>query len=163
MITEPDWKGKCANPHGQVIVGEGTEIREFVSINKPTKDVTYIGSNCYIMNRVFVGHDCHIGDGVQLNPGCSIAGFVKIGDYSHVGMNASIHQNSELGKYCVLGAGSFFKGRSPDGVIWGGVPAVPLKANYIGMARSPLSDEDMASVVKAAEEYVDRFKSSRNI
>ena len=43
-------------------------------------------------------------------------------------MNASIHQRSKIGKYCVIGAGSFFKGESPDGIIWGGVPAKPIKS-----------------------------------
>jgi UDP-N-acetylglucosamine acyltransferase len=163
MITEPDWKGKKSNPNGQVIIGENTEIKEFVVINKPTENYTRIGNNCYIMSQVFVGHDCEIGNNVQLNPGCSIAGFVSIGDYSHVGMNASVHQHSKIGKFCVLGAGSFFKGSSPDGIVWGGVPAVPLKPNYVGIERSSLSTDDKKLLIKTAEQFVDIFKSSRNV
>lgn len=50
MINEPDWKGKKSNPDGQVIIGDGTEIREYVVINKPTESYTKIGNNCYIMS-----------------------------------------------------------------------------------------------------------------
>ena len=162
-INEPDWKGKKSNPDGQVIIGDGTEIREYVVINKPTESYTKIGNNCYIMSQVFIGHDCDIGDNVQLNPGCSIAGFVTIGDKSHVCMNASVHQRSIIGKYCVIGAGSFFKGESPDGIVWGGVPSFPIKVNTIGIEKSSLSDSDKKSLIEVGEQFIDNFKSSRNI
>jgi len=162
-INEPDWKGKKSNPDGQVIIGDGTEIREYVVINKPTESYTKIGNNCYIMSQVFIGHDCDIGDNVQLNPGCSIAGFVTIGDNSHVGMNASVHQRSIIGKYCMIGAGSFFKGESPDGIVWGGVPSIPIKVNTIGIEKSSLSDSDKKSLIEVGEQFIDNFKSSRNI
>ena len=163
MITEPDWKGKTSNPIGQVIIGDNTEIKEYVIINKPTGLYTRIGDNCYIMSQVFVGHDCSIGNNVQLNPGCSIAGFVTIGDNTHIGMNASIHQHSRIGKYCMIGANSFFKGESPDGIVWGGVPSVPIKVNTIGIERSSMSGEDKSSLIKVSEKFIHSFKSSRNI
>lgn len=163
MITEPDWKGKTSNPIGQVIIGDNTEIKEYVIINKPTESCTRIGDNCYIMSQVFIGHDCSIGNNVQLNPGCSIAGFVTICDNTHIGMNASIHQHSRIGKYCMIGANSFFKGESPDGIVWGGVPSVPIKVNTIGIERSSMSDEDKSSLIKVGEKFIHSFKSSRNI
>ena len=45
MITEPDWKGIKSNPNGQVIIGDNTEIKEYVVINKPTESCTRIGDN----------------------------------------------------------------------------------------------------------------------
>ena len=163
MITEPDWKGHVSNHDGQVIIGDNTEIKEFVVINKPTDKVTSIGKECYIMSHVFIGHDCDIGDNVHLNPGCSIAGFVSIGDFTHVGMNASVHQKSIIGKYCMIGGSSFFKGESPDGIVWGGVPATPLKVNTFGIERSTMTDEEKISMTKAAEKFIDIFKTSRNV
>ena len=163
MITEPDWKGKTSNPDGRVIIVENTDIKEYVVINKPTGACTRIGDNCYIMSHVFVGHDCSIGNVVQLNPGCSIAGFVTIGDNTHVGMNASIHQHSKIGKYFVIGANSFFKGESPDGIVWGGVPSIPIKVNTIGIERSSMSDEDKSLLIEVCEKFIHSFKISRNI
>jgi|TARA_R110000851_G_scaffold29831_1_gene81720 UDP-N-acetylglucosamine acyltransferase len=163
MITEPDWYGKSSNPNGIVNIGENTKIRELVIINKPTEHETYIGSNCYLMNRCFVGHDCRIGNNVQLNPGCSIAGFVTINDYSCIGMNASIHQHSKIGKCCIIGAGSFFKGETPSGITWGGVPAKPIKVNDIGIERSDLSNIEKELIIHNAKLFIDRFKASSNI
>ena len=163
MITEPDWKGHESNPHGRVHIGKHTIVREGVIINKPTGKCTHIGDDCYIMNRAFIGHDCHLDDGVQINPGASIAGFVKIGKYSHIGMNASIHQNSELGEYCVLGASSFFKGMSPDGIVWAGVPSRPIKVNMIGIERSNLTALERIDLIERAIRFIDGFKRSSDI
>lgn len=163
LITEPDWKGVKSSGYGRVHVGDGTVIREYTVINKPTDKITHIGDNCYIMNRCFVGHDSQIGNHVQMNPGCSIAGFVKIGDHSHIGMNASIHQRSIVGKYCVIGAGSFFKGESPDGIVWGGVPARPIKVNEIGIERSNLSRDEKCKLLEVSKIFIDNFKSSSDI
>ena len=154
MQTEPDWQGKHSNPYGVVHIGENTVIRELVIINKPVNETTYIGSNCYLMNRSFVGHDSHIGDNVTLYPGSSVCGFVKIGDYTRIGVNASIHQNATIGRCCMIGGGSFFKGTSPDGITWGGVPAKPLKVNYIGIQNSNLSNTDKLVMTRDAETYI---------
>jgi UDP-N-acetylglucosamine acyltransferase len=163
METEPDWKGVSSNPNGKIIIGENTQIRECVIINKPTKEKTHIGSNCYLMNRSFVGHDTIIGDYVTLYPGTSIAGFVCIGDYTSVGMNASVHQNSKLGRCCMIGANSFFKGDSPDGITWGGVPAKPLKINVVGINKSNLKNEEKMEIILGAKKFINSFQSSSNV
>jgi UDP-N-acetylglucosamine acyltransferase len=154
MQTEPDWVGKPSNPNGIIDINSNTIIRELVIINKPVYEKTYIGSNCYLMNRSYVGHDSHIGDNVTLYPGSSVCGFVKIGDYSKIGVNASIHQNATIGRCCMIGGGSFFKGTSPDGITWGGVPAKPLKVNYIGIENSNLSDTEKMEIIRNAESYL---------
>lgn len=163
LITEPDWKGRTSSEHGRVHIGDNTIIREFTVINKPTEALTHVGDNCYVMNRCFIGHDSYIGNGVQMNPGSSVAGFVKIGDHSHIGMNASIHQHAVIGKYCVIGAGSFFKGESPDGIVWGGVPAKPIKVNMIGIKRSTLSEDQQNELIERSEKFVNNFKCSGDI
>ena len=163
ILTEPDWKGHSSSGYGRVHIGDNTIIRELTIINKPTEKLTYVGDDCYIMNRCFIGHDSHIGNGVQMNPGSSVAGYVNIGDYSHIGMNASIHQRSKIGKYCVIGAGSFFKGESPDGIIWGGVPAKPIKVNAVGIERSRMSEHEKIDLIKRSETFINTFKSSRDI
>jgi acyl-[acyl carrier protein]--UDP-N-acetylglucosamine O-acyltransferase len=78
-------------------------------------------------------------------------------------MNASVHQKSIIGKYCMIGGSSFFKGESPDGIVWGGVPATPLKVNTFGIERSTMTDEEKISMTKAAEKFIDIFKTSRNV
>lgn len=160
METEPDWKDHISNKHGKVEIGDNTVVRELVIINKPTNTLTKIGTNCYIMNRCFIGHDSELGNHVTMCPGASVAGFVKINDYTCIGMNASIHQNSNIGKCCMIGANSFFKGTSPNGITWGGVPAVPLKVNTVGILRSELDDNEKSIMLESAKLFVDKFKKS---
>jgi acyl-[acyl carrier protein]--UDP-N-acetylglucosamine O-acyltransferase len=164
MFTKPDWKNHTSYPGGDVFVGKGTVIREYVIINKPAStDLTKIGTNCYIMNSCFVGHDCLIGNDVTLCPHACLAGDVFVGDFTTIGMNASIHQGSRIGRCCMIGAGSFFKGETPCGVTWAGVPARPIKVNVIGIERSNLSDVEKDKIISNAQLFIDNFKSSSNI
>ena len=164
MFTEPDWRNRESVDDSTVAVGHGTIIRENVIINLPAKnDLTVVGSNCYIMNTCFVGHDCIIGNNVTLCPHACVAGNVSIGDYTTIGMNSSIHQGSTIGRCCMIGAGAFFKGDSPDGVTWVGLPARPLKVNTIGIERSGLSETEKNEMISNAQLYVDNFKNPSNV
>ena len=164
MFTEPDWKDHASVEGSTVSVGPGTILRENVIINLPAKnDLTVVGSNCYLMCACFVGHDCIIGNNVTVGPHACLAGHVTVGDYTTIGMNASIHQGSNIGQCCMIGAGSFFKGTSPDGVTWGGVPAKPLKVNAIGIERSGLSETEKAHMISNAQLYIDTFKDVSNV
>lgn len=140
-----------------ITIGAGTEIREFVTVNAPTYGKTSIGSNCFLMANVHVPHDCEIGNDVILVVGAAIGGRSKIGNNCYLGLNSSMHNKSELGDYSVVGAGSFFKGIAPAGLIWAGVPARALKVNMVGLERNAPEDE-LESIVKQAEEYLRRLK-----
>lgn len=163
IITEPDWNGRTSNVNGIVHIGENTVIREYTIINKPVESRTYVGDDCYIMNRCFIGHDTYLGNNVNLYPGCSVAGFVTIHDGVSIGMNSSIHQRSVIGPGCMIGAGSFFKGKSPGGITWGGVPAKPIKINTIGINKLNISDEEKESMYNVAKLFINNFKISQNI
>ncbi len=65
-------------------IGDGTTIREYVTINRGTKDKwkTVIGNNCLLMAYAHVAHDCTIGNNVILANGVQLAGHVDIGDYA---------------------------------------------------------------------------------
>jgi hypothetical protein len=163
MFTEPDWRNSRSIMK-KIPVGKGTIIRENVIINLPAENSeASIGKNCYIMNTSFIGHDCILRDCVTLCPHACVAGHVYIGEYSIIGMNASVHQGSVIGKCCMIGAGSFFKGNSIDGITWGGVPARPLKVNTIGIERSGLPDSEKEEITLLAEAFIDTIKSSGNV
>src|SRR5665811_149757 len=51
-----------------VRIGDGTTIREFVTVNRGTKSSmeTVIGNNCLLMAYVHIAHDCVIGNNVIL-------------------------------------------------------------------------------------------------
>ncbi len=163
MITDPDWKGVGANSEGKVHIGTNTVIKPNVVINRPATHNTYIGDSCYIMPGCFIGHDAYIGDNVTMCPNACAAGFCTVGEGTTLGMNSSVHQHSKLGRFCMVGANSFFKGESPDGITWVGVPARPLKVNTVGINRSNIDDREKRLIMKNAELFVNRFKVSSHV
>ena len=53
------------------IIGDGTTIRECVTINRGTSDrmKTVIGNNCWIMAYCHVAHECLVGDQCSFSNG----------------------------------------------------------------------------------------------
>ncbi len=137
---------------GHVRIGNDVVIREHTSIHAGITTLTEIDNGCYIMANVHIGHDVKLGKYVTVGSGSSIAGYVMIGDYSFLGINTSIHQRSMLGRWCMLGAGSFFKGISPDAIVWAGVPARPLKVNTLALDRFPPPNREM--IIQMARRYM---------
>ena len=131
---DPQYKyGHTSN--GIIEIKDNVEIREFVTINSPTKDKTFIGNNCLLMANSHVPHDCYIDEYTVVVVGAAIGGNSKIGRHCVIGLNASLHQDSVLEDYCMIGANSFFKGTGKAGVIYAGVPAKPIKVNLVGITR----------------------------
>src|SRR5687768_14995475 len=65
-------------------IGDYTTIREFVTINRGTKDrwKTMVGNHCLIMAYCHVAHDCIIGDHCILSNNTQLAGHIVIEDYA---------------------------------------------------------------------------------
>lgn len=88
-----------------VEVGEGTRIREGVTIHRSTKaqGITRIGKECYLMAQSHVGHDSQIGDRTILANLVMTAGHVAIGSDCFVGGGAALHQNIRIGDGAMIG------------------------------------------------------------
>ncbi|HIL26016.1 MAG TPA: hypothetical protein EYG21_01265 [Nitrospinaceae bacterium] len=140
-------------PEGSgVIIGKNCIIREFVTINNNLGEYkTKVGNGCYLMSKSHMGHDAVLEDNVVLCTGAKIGGHAVVGAFSYVGLNACTHQRSELGKYCIIGAMAFFKGRSIDGISWMGVPAKPKKVNLVSLTRN-IEDSIMVEEARIAGE-----------
>ncbi|ODA22645.1 acetyltransferase [Photobacterium damselae] len=65
-----------------------------------------IGRACIINTASTVDHDCQLSDGVHISPGAHLAGGIKIGYRSWVGIGANIIQLIEIGDDVIVGAGS---------------------------------------------------------
>ncbi|PKI25871.1 acetyltransferase [Pseudomonas monteilii] len=74
-----------------------------------------------------VDHDCYLGKAVHLSPGARLAGGVRVGDRSWIGIGAAVRQLIEIGNDVVVGACAAVVSDLPDGVTVVGVPAVPIK------------------------------------
>jgi sugar O-acyltransferase (sialic acid O-acetyltransferase NeuD family) len=82
-----------------------------------------LGAACIINTGATVDHDCLIGDGVHICPGAHLAGGVRVGERSWIGIGASIRQGITIGRASTVGAGSVVVADVADEAIVAGVPA----------------------------------------
>jgi len=126
-------------------IGDYSRIGTFVEIQKGA----HIGSNCKIQshsficegvrikNRVFIGHGVtFIND--KLPKTTNLDGTIKrngdwtctettIEDEASIGSGSTILCGINIGQRAVIGAGSVVTKNVPDGQVWAGNPAKPLK------------------------------------
>ena len=126
-------------------IGDYSRIGTFVEIQKGV----HIGSNCKIQshsficegvrikNRVFIGHGVtFIND--KLPKTTNLDGTIKrngdwtctettIEDEASIGSGSTILCGINIGRGAVIGAGSVVTKNVPDGQVWVGNPAKPLK------------------------------------
>ena len=85
-----------------VDIGIGSVVMAGTIINSYSK----IGKHCIINSGAIIEHDNVIEDFVHIAPKSAIAGGVKIGKGSWIGIGSSIIQNIEIGAEAFIGAGS---------------------------------------------------------
>jgi len=79
-------------------------IREFTTVNKPIKELTWIADGAYIMARVHVAHDCRVEEGAVLSNNAILAGWTKVLRGANVGICAATHQSTTIGHYAMIAA-----------------------------------------------------------
>jgi bifunctional UDP-N-acetylglucosamine pyrophosphorylase/glucosamine-1-phosphate N-acetyltransferase len=98
-----------ATLHGDVVIGEGTIVRNGAYIIGPVvigKNCD-IGPNCFIRPSTSIGNNVHIGNGVEVK-NCVIMDGTKIGHLTYIG-------DSVVGYGCNFGAGTKVANLRHDG------------------------------------------------
>lgn len=88
-----------------VRVGNGTVLREYVTINRAIHagQATTVGENCFLMSGAHLAHDCAVGNNVVLANNALLAGHVSVGDFAFIGGGAAAHQFTRIGESVMLG------------------------------------------------------------
>jgi UDP-N-acetylglucosamine acyltransferase len=133
----------------RLVIGEGCDIREGVTMNTGTEDgggITEVGNRCFLMAGSHVGHDCKVGNDVTIANDTVLGGHVTVGDNSVIGGQAAVHQ------FCRIGEGAMMSGFSAiaaDLIPYGfaiGQRGVLGGLNIIGMRRRGFSRDDIHQV-----------------
>lgn len=93
-----------------------------------TTEVTF-GRHVHLNLNASVSHDCVVESYVTLSPGAVLAGRVRVGHASTVGMNASVLPDVTVGPDAMVGAGAVVVRDVLAGTVVAGVPARPLTQN----------------------------------
>lgn len=131
-------------------VGNGTTIREFVTVNRGTSasGKTVIGKNTLIMAYVHIAHDCLIGNSVIIANSVNMGGHVEIEDNVTVGGMVPIHQFVKIGTFAFIGGGYRVPKDVPPYVLAAGEPLVYRTLNLIGLKRSGFSRDAISKLSK---------------
>lgn len=147
----------------KVIIGENNIIREFVTINRGTKNgggITRIGNNNFIMAYSHIAHDCQIGNEVTLANVATLGGHVTVEDYAIIGGIVPVHQYVRIGTHAMIGGGS----RVPRDVVpytlSAGNPLRVSGINSVGLKRHDFSNKEI-SILKEAFRLI--FRSKLNL
>jgi len=135
-------------------IGEGTQIREHVTINPGTSGgggVTRVGQRCLLMVGAHIAHDCQVGDNVVMANNATLAGHVHVGERAFIGGLAAVLQFVRIGHNAMIGGMS---GVEQDVIPYGlvmGDRATLMGLNLVGLRRSNLSREEIDGLRKAFE------------
>lgn len=145
----------------RLVIGERTIIREFVTLNRGTKDSgeTKIGDDVLIMAGVHVAHDCIIGNNVILVNQVTLGGHVEIDDWAILGGASNAHQFCKIGKHVMIAANSKLVQDVPPFILAGKHPVKYSGINSLGLTRRGFSDDEKADI-KRAYKYL--FRSDIN-
>jgi UDP-N-acetylglucosamine acyltransferase len=146
----------------QVVIGDRTVIREYVTINRGTRasGSTRVGSDCLLMAYVHVAHDCQLGDRVILANAVNMGGHVTIGDWAIVGGMTPIHQFVRIGEHAFVGGASRVAKDVAPFVRCSGNPLEMSGLNSVGLRRRGF---DAAVRLELKRAYRLFFKSSLNV
>lgn len=137
---------KYAGEPSELIIGEGTVIREQVTINTGTRGggmITSVGAGCLLMVGVHIAHDCQIGDRVILANNVTLAGHVKVGDSAVIGGLSAVLQFVRIGEGAMIGGMS---GVEQDVIPFGlvkGDRASLVGLNLIGLKRHSVPNDEL--------------------
>ncbi|MEO6447421.1 MAG: acyl-ACP--UDP-N-acetylglucosamine O-acyltransferase [Gemmatimonadaceae bacterium] len=145
-----------------VEIGEGTRLREYLTINRGTAQSykTTVGKGCFLMSYVHLAHDCHIGDGVIISNGTQLAGHVTIEDRVIVSGLVAVHQFVRIGRHAFVGGCSRVAKDVPPYLKAVGNPVKLYGLNSVGLQRSGFSDETIRDLKRAYRLF---FRSELNV
>ncbi len=130
------------------VVGDGTTIRECVTINRGTNAMgkTQIGENCLLMAYTHVAHDCIIGDHVILANAVQLAGHIEVGDHAIIGGMSAVHQFVKIGMHVMISGGSLVRKDVPPFSKAAREPLSYEGVNSVGLRRRGFSADKIAEI-----------------
>ena len=144
------------------IIGDGTVIREFVTIHRGTasKGKTVVGSNCLIMAYCHVAHDCVVGNHVIMSNASQLAGEVVTGDWAIIGGGALVHQFTQIGCHVMIQGGALVNKDIPPYCMAARYPIAYEGVNKVGLHLRGYTSEQIDAI---ADVYRTIYDSGLNV
>ena len=153
---------KFAGEHTTAEVGDGTTIRECVTINRGTADreKTAVGANCLLMAYVHLAHDCILGNNIVVANSVNLAGHVTIDDWAILEGNVAVQQFIHIGAHSFIAGASLVRKNVPPFVKAAREPLSYVGVNVVGLRRRGFDD---AAVARIEDIYREIFVRNTNV
>lgn len=129
-----------------VFVGDGTTVREFVTLNRGTFGNTVVGAHVLLMAYVHVAHDCLLADHVTVANATQLAGHVALEHHVVVGGMTAIHQRMRVGAYSMVGSKSIVRKDVPPFVKVAREPLRYCGVNVVALQRNGFRPEQCTAI-----------------
>lgn len=131
------------------IIGDGSTIRECVTINRGTADrhKTHIGKGCLIMAYSHIAHDCEVGDHCIFSNNTTLAGHITVGDYVVLAGLTAVQQFVRIGSHAFVTGGSLVRKDVPPYVKAAREPLSYVGVNSVGLKRRGYSIEKINHIL----------------
>lgn len=131
-------------------IGDGTTIRECVTINRGTKDKwkTVVGKNCLLMAYSHVAHDCILGDHVILANAVQLAGHVEVGNYAIISGLSGAVQFTRIGAHTYIAGNAVVRKDVPPYVKAAREPMSYAGINTVGLQRAKFTPEKIEEITE---------------
>ena len=128
---------KFRGEYSTAVVGDGTTIREFVTVNRGTAaaGTTRIGRNCLLMAYAHVAHDCILGDNIVIANNVNLAGHVELEDHVIIEGQVGVQQFVRIGRHSFIAGGSLVRKSVPPYIRAAREPLSYIGVNRIGLQR----------------------------
>ncbi|MDQ1329789.1 MAG: UDP-N-acetylglucosamine acyltransferase [Thermodesulfobacteriota bacterium] len=150
-IGAPPQSLKFEGEKTYVKIGNGTIIREFVTIHRGTGfggGITEVGEENFLMAYTHIAHDCRVGRKVVMANNATLAGHITIGDHATIGGLVAVHQFVKIGDYAFVGGKSAVVKDVPPYVIAAGDRAELHGLNSVGLKRHGFSPTTISLLKK---------------
>jgi UDP-N-acetylglucosamine acyltransferase len=133
-----------------VEIGDGTTIRECVTVNRGTKEKwkTLLGKNCLIMAYAHVAHDCILGDNVILGNAVQLAGHVEVGNFAIISGLSGAVQFTRIGAHTYVAGHAVVRKDVPPFVKGAREPMSFAGVNKVGLQRAKFSPEKIQEIAE---------------
>lgn len=150
-VTPQDKKYK--GEPSETRIGDGNNIREFVTVNRGTEGggmLTSIGDGNLVMAYVHVAHDVIIHNRTIIGNGVTFAGHIVVDDYANISGLTAVHHYCRIGRHAMVGSRSVIKQDVLPYSITATTHEVEVYgANRVGLERAGYSNDAIESLQSA--------------
>lgn len=140
---------KFKGEESRVVIGNYNDIREFVTINRATREdigATIIGDHNLIMAYCHVAHNCQLGNHIVLANTTNLAGHIIVEDHAVIGGLTGVHQFTRIGAHSMIGGMSAVNMDVPPFVTASGNHVKLYGLNLIGMKRRGFKEDTIKAL-----------------